>query len=359
MPRLDLQKIQRVLVIKLRHHGDVLLTSPVFTALRAAAPHIEVDALIYADTAPMLSGHPDITELITIPRKTKGFLNKLRTEFSLIKQLRKRQYDLVINLCMHNRSILTKLYSQPRYTVSPIRPEKYLWNKVFDFYYGREGTPKRPIVETNLDSLRHIGIKIEKAHKQLFIEIPDKEESSAKQRLQEQGIHGRYLVIHPGSRWFFKCWTKSGYQTLIQHIQQQGIDIVLTGAPDPIESQFIADILQDCPASHTQKIVNLCGQISLKELAAVIKQATLFIGSDSAPMHIAAATGTPVLAFFGPSSDAEWGPWLVPHRVLTTQHSCRPCLRAGCGDSQISECLTEIPADQAIAAFDDLFAECA
>src|SRR5690606_11508122 len=60
---IDLRQVERVLVIMLRHHGDVLLTSPVFTALKRAAPQLEIDALVYADTSPMLLGHPAIAEL--------------------------------------------------------------------------------------------------------------------------------------------------------------------------------------------------------------------------------------------------------------------------------------------------------
>ena len=68
-------------------------------------------------------------------------------------------------------------------------------------------------------------------------------------------------------------------------------------------------------------------------------------------MHIAAAMGTPVVAIFGPSGDREWGPWGEGHRVVTSLvHPCRPCGRAGCDDSKISECLTTLPVEQVLTA---------
>src|SRR5947199_10156770 len=96
---IDFARIRRVLVIKLRHHGDVLLTSPVFTVLKRAAPHAEIDALIYAETAPMLSGHPAIARVHTIDRslKRQGIYPRLRGELGLWQALRARHYDLVVH----------------------------------------------------------------------------------------------------------------------------------------------------------------------------------------------------------------------------------------------------------------------
>ncbi|HET9337554.1 MAG TPA: glycosyltransferase family 9 protein, partial [Casimicrobiaceae bacterium] len=85
--------------------------------------------------------------------------------------------------------------------------------------------------------------------------------------------------------------------------------------------------------------------------------ARAFVGVDSAPMHIASATGTPSVALFGPSSEIAWGPWRVPHRVVTSAHPCRPCGLDGCGGSKVSECLTTLPVDRVHDAFLDLLRE--
>jgi heptosyltransferase-3 len=73
-------------------------------------------------------------------------------------------------------------------------------------------------------------------------------------------------------------------------------------------------------------------------------------------MHIAASAGTPVVALFGPSGDIEWGPWLVPHRIVTSGHPCRPCGNDGCGGGKVSECLTTLPVDRVHAAINELLA---
>ena len=91
--------------------------------------------------------------------------------------------------------------------------------------------------------------------------------------------------------------------------------------------------------------------MSLAELAALTARARAFAGVDSAPMHIAAAVGTPALALFGPSSEIAWGPWRVPQRVIVVRpHPCRPCGLDGCGGGKVSECLTTLPVERVHAA---------
>src|SRR4051794_10310923 len=97
---IDPTRVARVLVIKLRHHGDVLLASPVFSVVKRWAPHADVDALVYRETAPMLAGHPAIGVLHTIDRslKERGPVARMCGEWQLWQALRRRRYDLVIHL---------------------------------------------------------------------------------------------------------------------------------------------------------------------------------------------------------------------------------------------------------------------
>jgi heptosyltransferase-3 len=91
------------------------------------------------------------------------------------------------------------------------------------------------------------------------------------------------------------------------------------------------------------------------ELAALSARAKLFIGVDSAPMHIAAAMRTPVVVLFGPSGELEWGPWGVAHRVVASNaHPCRPCGNDGCGGGKVSDCLVQLPLEAVLAAVDAL-----
>ncbi|MBC7804093.1 MAG: putative lipopolysaccharide heptosyltransferase III, partial [Candidatus Parcubacteria bacterium] len=95
-----LGEIARALVVMLRHHGDVLLASPVLSVLQSHGPRIEVDALVYDDTAPMLEGHPALAQLHTVGRswKEESALSRLASEYRLLTSLRSRHYDLLVHL---------------------------------------------------------------------------------------------------------------------------------------------------------------------------------------------------------------------------------------------------------------------
>ena len=192
----------------------------------------------------------------------------------------------------------------------------------------------------------------------MLVPGPDAE-AAVGQLLAEHRLarHG-YVHIHPTSRWLFKCWPADRVAELCQLLSIKGWRIVLTAAPDAQEMAMIQTILANQAVRsmlRSNSMIDLSGQLSLKELAALTSHAKLFVGVDSAPMHIAAAMNTPTVAIFGPSGDREWGPWQVVQRIVTsTNHVCRPCGRAGCNDSKISECLTTLPVTKVMAACEDL-----
>ena len=353
---IDLQRIRRVLVIKLRHHGDVLLTSPVFALLKARAPHLEIDALVYQETAPLLRHHPAISHVHTIDRqwKRQGLRTQMDAEWRLFRALQARKYDLLVHLTEHYRGAWLRCLLGPRYAVAPARADgNWLWRASFTHYYVLPRQRPRHTVEANLDALRRLGVYPEEPEKRLVLQ-PGAE---ARERVvallaQHALVAGAFIHIHPGSRWLFKCWPAARTAELINRLGEKGMQIVVTAAPDPVEARLVDAIL----ASVRVPIVNLSGQLSLLELAALTAEARLFIGVDSAPMHIAAAMQTPVVALFGPSGEHEWGPWQVPNRVVTSSHVCRPCGRDGCGGGKVSECLTTLPVEQVLNAVLDLLA---
>jgi len=355
---IDPARIRRALVIKLRHHGDVLLASPVFTVLKRAAPQADVDALVYRETAAMLAGHPAISTLHTIDRslKRQGLLAQARGEWRLWRALRARHYDLIVHLTEHPRGAWLTRLTGARHGVAPERAGAgWLWRAAFPHRYLLPRATPRHTVETNLDALRRIGLWPEEADKALVLAPGAGADARAHALLQAHGLaRGGFVLVHPGSRWLFKCWPAAATATLLDRLAGDGWPLVLTGAPDPAERSLIEGIR----AATRAPVIDLSGQLTLAELGALIGAARLFIGVDSAPMHMAAAMGTPVVALFGPSGDAEWGPWRVPHRVVASDaHSCRPCGNNGCGGSNHSDCLLTLPEARVAAAVTELLAE--
>lgn len=346
----DLQSLRRVLVTKLRHHGDVLLTSPVFSVLKAHAPHLEIDALVYADTAPMLSGNPAVSRVFVVDRgwKRLGWIEQAGAEWDALQQLRSRDYDLLIHLSEHPRGAWLARLLGPRYRVAADYPRvRGWWKASFSHLYPLPKNGRRHVVELNLDALRRIGLQPGERERGLSFVPGEEAEREVGRMLTDLGLApGNYIHLHPASRWQFKCWPAQKTAELIDKLQSLGERVVLSSAPDAEELGLVRQI----HALATTPFADLSGKLTLKQLGALTRNAKLFIGVDSAPMHIAAAVGTPVVALFGPSGEFDWGPWQVPHRVVASDHSCRPCGNDGCGGGKLSECLSTLPVSAVLQA---------
>ena len=357
-----LPEIHRVLVTKLRHHGDVLLTSPVFTTLARAIPGVEIDALVYGGTEPMLTGHPAIAQVHTIDRnwKRQGIATQVTSEWRLLRHLRARHFDLLVHLTEHPRGLHLVRLLHPRWSVTRERATHGgLWRRHFTHFYRVPINERRHTVETNLDALRGLGIQPDPADKRLVM-VPGAQAQSRVAALlaQHRLAARRFIHVHPGSRWLFKCWPAARTATLLDRIVEDGFAVVITGADDERERALVAAIAAAIKPATREHTIDLTAQLTLPELAAITSQARAFVGVDSAPMHIAAAMGTPVVALFGPSGEMQWGPWGVPARVIASDaHPCRPCGLDGCGGGKVSDCLATLPVDRVHEGLRSLLAE--
>lgn len=173
-----------------------------------------------------------------------------------------------------------------------------------------------------------------------------------------------YAVIHPNPKFRYKMWDSAKWIELISSLRNQNMDVILTGSADADEAAYVQDIAVNVP----EGCLCLVGQLSLAETAEILKHARLFVGPDTAVTHLAAATGIPTLALFGPSNPVKWGPWPKNYSTDTSPWpkvgssqlgnvylmqgpgKCVPCLLEGCDRhlNSISRCLQEITANQVI-----------
>lgn len=338
----DLSNVKRVLVVKLRHLGDVLLTTPVFAALKEALPQAQIDAYIYEEAKGVLEGHPAITNLIGYDRnwKEQGFFCRLKNEFSLLWKLRKQSYDLVINLTEGDRGVLVAKFSGAKIRVG-FSPKGKLQRKWIT-HIVKHCPSLRHRVEKNLDALRRIGIFPDEASRDLFFHIDENTIHSMQQPEP-------FILIHPTSRWRFKCLPIPKMRTLVQKLLSQGKNVILTSGPDPVEIGMVQAIAR----GTTAKV--LAGKTTLKELGALIASSEMLICVDSVAHHLASALKKRVIAFFGPTSQVTWGPWRNPNaKILSKGLSCQPCYQDGCGGSKYSDCLATLVVDQILGEMDSL-----
>lgn len=343
---IDYSTLKRVLIIKLRHHGDVLLSTPVIASLKAAHPHLEIDIVVYKDTQEMVSGHPDLNSVFVVDRAWKklNFINHFLAEKHFLSTLKSRNYDVIFHLTEHWRGARIIRAIRPKYAITQFyikRATSRIWKNTYSHIYKIPHNP-RHIAEVHLDALRCTGIQPLVRKSQITY---TQEDAAVLQ--QHYGLSSKnFIVFHPTSRWLFKTWPVEKCAALINQLTLSGHHIVLTAAPDPQESHMISEILKQV----NQPVLNLAGKLTLKQLAAVIDQAKAFIGMDSVPMHIADSFNIPLVALFGPSGDKNWGPRSSHSAIITSDHSCRPCGMDGCAGSKVSDCLTAIKTDAVVHA---------
>lgn len=338
----DLNGVKKILVVKLRHLGDVLLTGAVFAVLKERLPEARVDAYVYTEAFPMLEGHPGVDRLIGYRREWKklGLLARLGKEWKLWRQIRKERYDLVLNLTEGDRGAFVARAAKARIRVG-FEP-KGRWQKGIYTHVVKHCPGLRHTVERNLDALRRIGIFPEAEERELFLEVPE-----AARRKMKEWVGGPFVVVHPTSRWRFKCWPVEKMRKLTEELIRRGRRVVFTSGPDEVERAIVDEVVKGLD------VINLSGKISLKELAAVIEMSELLVCVDSVPFHMANVLKKKVVAIFGPTSDVTWGPWRNPEaRVVAQNFSCRPCYQDGCGGSKRSDCLATLPVGMVLKAID-------
>lgn len=354
----DLSAVRRVLVAKLRNHGDVLLCSPLFTALKNAMPQARIDAYIFRDTLPMLEGHPAISGYHCYERgwKQLGLARRVWREIALLRGIRNAGYDMVINLNDGDRGAFAAWFSGARFRVGWMSPKNQGRFRARLYTHIVKGPPRpRHTVELSLDAARRIGIFPAPGEAPLHLHVPNEASERVAALLADAGIAaGAFVLIHPTSRWQFKSWTTGKFAELMDRIAQDGLPLVVSAAPDPGEQAAVAAMLAACSRA---KPLSLAGQLTLKELAALIGASRALVCVDSVPLHIASALKKPTVVLFGPSSEQEWGPWDNPRaETLTQKYSCRPCGLDGCGGSKVSDCLTTMPVERVYSALERVLA---
>ncbi len=244
--------IRRALVVKLRHHGDVLLASPVFRVLANRAPHAEIDALVYDDTRDMLAGHPAIAQIHGIDRKWRhaGLAEQARRESALFSTLRERRYQLVVHLTDHWRGAWLAQALRPRWCVAPERDNTF-WRWSFTHRYKLPQRTPRHAVEANLDALRRIGFYPEEDEKPLVL-VPGAE---AEARVDATARRGgpRAGRLHPRASdvaLALQDVERGAERGAAAHARARRPRIVVTAAPDPREKSIVARILGAAQASR-------------------------------------------------------------------------------------------------------------
>jgi len=332
--------MRNILVIKLRYVGDVLLATPVLRALRDRFPDARITMAVNAGTEDVLRWNRDLDEVMVLRR------GGLREELRFLRDLRRRKFDLVIDLTDGDRPAFLSRWTGAATRIGFNREER--WRGAF--YTSVVGpTPDLHRIDRNLEALRPLGIEPKAATPELRLSA--EEDQHAAGLLREVGAadtRGRItrplIMLHPGARYWFKSWPIERFAALADRlVDTYGGRVLIGGSEqDQTAASGIAGAARSTP-------INLAGRAGLLTFAAIVKQCAVFVGNDNGALHVAAAVGTPVVGLFGPSNPREWGPRGDRVAVLYKGLDCRACFHPTCERGE-GNCMRQISVDEVFAA---------
>ncbi len=344
----------KIIVISMRQIGDVLLVTPLLNSLRHAYPYAEIDVVVFQNKGEMLDGNPHINQIVEVAEKLNFYQH-----YQFIKTIFRR-YDLAISTQTGDRPSFYAWLAAP-YRVNVV-PEYRLQN-AWKYWIAQRWTIfDDKSQHTVLQNLQLVDLMDIPRYYQVI--PPRTQDTNWQKLLPFDMVTTNYVVLHLVPRWRYKYWTVWGWKKLIDELVKLKLKIVMTGSQHPDELNYIQQVLGE----QSHHVINLAGQLAFKQITVLLQNSKLYVGPDTAVTHLAAATGVPCVALFGPTNPVKWAPFPIHYNatdnpflaigsqqvnnvyLLQTQMECVPCHQEGCDRHVMSEsrCLVELSADKVI-----------
>jgi heptosyltransferase-1 len=339
-----------ILIVKMSAIGDVIHTLPALNALRRHFPEARITWLVEEAASSLVMGHEALDRVLVSSRKS--WLRRLsmsrdwgsiREGYRFIAELRDTEYDLILDFqSLLKSGVLVGLARGKR----KIGFDKGMEHMERSYLFLNERV--RPVsmdhhaLVRGLMLLEAIGVPADEIAYRLPIGEKDRERASRLLMSHKVGRSRPVVVLHPVAQWETKLWTTDRFAALADRLlEEMNAQVVFTGGKN--DRRTIGAIL-----SHMRnEAVNLAGRTSLKTLAALYEKSGLVISTDTGPMHLAAAVGTPVVALFGPTAPWRTGPYGGGHQVVRAGLECSPCFKRQCATK---ECMERISVQQVLEA---------
>lgn len=350
------------LVVCPRRIGNVLFATPVVRSLKRAYPHAAIDMLVFDGTEGVVSANPDVRRVLTISQRPR-----LKEHLSLFKQLWRR-YDLAVSVQASDRATLYAWASAKASVGILVKEPNAWWKRQLLSDWVPLDNLTTHTVSMNLRLLDLLGITPLATP---VVGWKKSDEETVRNVLPATGEQTGYAVLHVSPKFSYKQWTVSGWVELARSLVDRGLKVVVTAGDSEADQAYVSNLLHKIPSD----CINLAGKLSLPMLGSLLSRAALYIGTDTAVTHMAAALGTPTVALFGPSNPIKWGPWpkewpassQSPWTFKGSQRQgniiliqgegdCVPCLHEGCERhvDSLSDCLQHLQPARVVTAAEQL-----
>ena len=339
-----------ILIVKLSAIGDVIHTLPALNAIRKAYPEARITWLVEEAAYDLVKDHPALDRVLVSKRKrwlkklqSPLFLKAIKEMYGFIKELRDTRYDIILDFQALLKSGILIALSRGKRKIGFGRGLEHM---EYSYLFLNERFPavsmEHHALARGLMLLNALGIPTPEVEYKLA--VSDHDRQKVDDLLQEYGLvnPGRFVILNPVAKWESKLWSNRRFAQLADRIiAQYDAGVVFTGS------------FEDRPAIHQitagmkTPAVNLAGETTLKMLAALYTKADVVVSTDTGPMHLAVAVGTPVVALFGPTAPWRTGPYGSGNQVVTASLECAPCFKRHC---PTCDCMALISVDQVFDA---------
>src|SRR5712691_309753 len=327
---------ERILVIQFRQIGDVLLSTPVLRALRCSYPQSYIAFLTEPSPGRVLQGNPSLDEVIIRPRHATW-----RQQWQLLRHIRRQHFDLVIDLIGNPRSAVLTRLSGARHRLAFARfPRSLLYTMLVTHHHP---IPEYTVAK-RLRLLEPLGIRATDLIPILPYTQREQDEVATFLRTQAITSEDLLICIDPTHHVPTRQWPEAHFSALVDMLSERlGARVLLLWGPgEESQVQAIATAARFHPV--------LIPAWDLHTLAALLAQADLFIGCNSAPLHIAVSQGIPTLTIMGATLSVNWIPPAPQHRAVLAGLPCQPCEKNVCGPPLNIACLCTLTAEPLFAA---------
>lgn len=352
-----------ILIANIRLIGDVILTTPLIGLLRDAYPEAAIDLLVNRGTGEFLEKDPRVRSVIYhdgdetgAKRKKSGYLSSIF-----------RRYDLAINMNASDRGNIATVLAGKKWRVGFYDGKNFIRNGWQRFLLTH------PMVfPDNIPVARYcqaVAEALNIPHQRLAVKVywDTGDEARVKGILADRGVEHPFFVVHPFARWIYKYWNFERFAEVSDTVYERyGLYPVWTSSSSEQEKAQLVETAQKC----RHKPIIIGGELTLNQITCLLGRASFYIGLDTAISHLAASTGVPMVALYGPTFTSRWFPWynngpasqVCPVArgilrqgnivVLQKDWACVPCGKAGCDDSGSfpSPCLQDFSVEEVLSA---------
>lgn len=324
---------ERVLFVRLRSLGDVVLMTPALHVARRAGAKVGV--VVESPFDQILQGNSDVDRMF-VPTGRGKWASRVR----VVRQIRDFAPDLVIDLHGGSTSsLITRLAGARERVGYESSPHAGLYTQCVPDPRKVWGKERLHTVEHQLTPLKYLGWPVDPLPP-LRVDVSP----IARRKLQESMVDRlseEFILLHPAAAFDTKQWPISNFASLARELVGAGYHVIVTAGPG--QEDLLNDMVVRCPEGTT-----IVDPLPLPDFVALVSLCKLYIGNDTGPTHIAAALKKPIVVIFGSSDAGAWFPWQTRHRLLQSDLDCIPCPGYTCLHYDRPRCIESISVRSAL-----------